>query len=187
MKRKLVTAAAVSLALAGATGSAIAEITGVPAEAQLGPMVLHDPAVAGNLETYIALTVPSNIGTDTVVNLSAPNVLANGPAVQNNFDPRIDWVLFDENSKKVEDGNCEVSPGDTVMWTTDVGRAGYPDRSRAAPCSNAYLDSQALVCGPSQSEALWLRCLPDLHGCGRSCRRLRILGRWWHRRLQRPT
>jgi hypothetical protein len=121
MTRKLVTAAAVSLALAGATGSAIAEITGVPAEAQLGPMVLFDPAVAGNIETYIALTVPTNLGTDTVVNLSAPHVLANGPVAQNNFDPRIYWTLFNENSVKVEDGVCYVSPGDTVMWTTDVG------------------------------------------------------------------
>jgi hypothetical protein len=84
-------------------------------------MVLFDPAAAGNLETYIALTVPTTLGTDTVNYLSAPNVLANGPAVQNNFDPRIHWVLFNENSEKIEDGDCFVSPGDTVMWTTDVG------------------------------------------------------------------
>jgi hypothetical protein len=151
MTRKLVTAAAVSLALAGATGSAIAEITGVPAEAQLGPMVLFDPAVVGNIETYIALTVPLNIGNDTVVNLSAPHVLANGPTAQINFDPRIHWTLFDENSDEVEDGECFVSPGDTVMWTTDTALQAIQNAQTAA-MQQRKPGTPDSFCGPSSPE-----------------------------------
>jgi len=145
-KTKLATAAAVSLALAGASGVATAEITGIPAEAQLGPMVLHDPAVPGNIETYIALTVPNNVGTDTVLNLAAPNVLANGAVQQTDFDPRIHWVLYDENSKKVQDGVCEVSPGDTVMWTTDVAVQAVQLQQQT---TLGTIDKPASVCGPS--------------------------------------
>jgi hypothetical protein len=145
-KTRLSTAAAISLALAGASGVATAEITGIPAEFQLGPMVLHDPAAAGNIETYIALTVPLTIGTDTVLNLAAPNVLANGPVTQTDFDPRIHWVLFDENSEKVENGICEVSPGDTVLWTTDAAVQVVQQQQQT---SLGTMDKPASVCGPS--------------------------------------
>ena len=149
MKRTAVAAAAI--ALVGVSSMGTAEITGVPAEAQLGPMVLFDPVAAGNLETYIALTVPTNIGNDTVVNLSAPHVLANGPAVQNNFDPRIHWTLFDENSKKAENGDCDVSPGDTVLWTTDTGLQAVQIQQSAA-MQQRKPGTPDSFCGPSSPQ-----------------------------------
>lgn len=144
---KLATAAAVSLALASASGVATAAITGVPAEAQLGPMVLHDPDAPGGLETYIGLYVPAALGVDTVVQLSAPHVLAGGPTAQTEA-AEIHWVLFDENSEKVENGICEVSPGDYVLWTTDAAVQSVQTQQTTA---TDYLPAgtPSSFCGPS--------------------------------------
>jgi hypothetical protein len=139
------TAAAMSLALAGGGGLANAEITGVPGEAVLGPMVL----TTGGAETYIGLYVPTTIGMDTVTALSAPHVLAGGPVTQTNFIPEIHWTLFDHRSKKVENGTCEVSPGDYVLWTTDPNVQAVQTEQRRELLQAGILGIPDPVCGPS--------------------------------------
>lgn len=117
--QKLATAVAVTAAISGGAGTASAAITGVPGEASLVPMVLHNPGDGPAIETYVGLYVPTTIGQDTIINTyTAPNA-APTPTVQQLDVAEIHWTLFDENSVKVENGTCEVSPGDFVLWTTD--------------------------------------------------------------------
>jgi hypothetical protein len=140
------TAAAMSLALAGGSGLATAEITGVPGEAVLGPMVL----TLGGAQTYIGLYVPTTVGMDTVTYLSAPHVLATGPVTQTNFIPEIHWTLFDHMSKKVENGTCEVSPGDYTLWTTDPAVQVVQANQRRGAVVEGF-DIPNPVCGPSKA------------------------------------
>jgi len=127
--KKLATAIAVTAALGGGTASAA--ITGIPGEAALVPMVLAGGSENAGLQTYVGLYVPTTIGKDTIINqFSAPNA-APGPTVQQLDVPEIHWTLFDEKSRKVEDGTCEVSPGDYVLWTTDRSVQQYQRGQRA--------------------------------------------------------
>lgn len=153
--RKLTIASAVCAALAGVSGLANAAITGVPGEAVLVAGVVTGGPIAqvpaGQIETYIGLRVPITIGQDTVINTyTAPHTTVSGTTtVQTLNDPRIYWTLYNENSQKVEDGYCYVSPGDTVLWTTDNLVKIQQQLQRAGILSAGVQGVPDPVCGPT--------------------------------------
>lgn len=148
--QKLVLATSVCAALSGVSGVANADILGVPGEALLVTPMVADPATPG-VETYIALRVPLTIGSDTVINnYTAPNTTTEGTVTTQSInDPRVYWTIFDENSVKVEDGTCEVSPGDAVLWTTDPAAQLTEAVQRAGLVAAGIIDRPNPVCGPS--------------------------------------
>jgi hypothetical protein len=118
--KKLAIIAGLSAAMGGGASSALAAIPGVPGEANLVPMVLNGNPDGVALQTYIGLYVPETIGEDTVI--SEYTALNAAPTTTDqSFDGQdaIYWELFDVNSKKIEDGECDASPGDVVIWSTD--------------------------------------------------------------------
>lgn len=144
--KRSITATAVSLALAGASSSALAEITAVPGEANLVAMFAADQAVG--VHTYVALIVPETIGDDTVIELANPNFSGGVfPVAQDFFDPRIHWVMYDERSEKILSGTCEVSPGDIVIWTTD-GELQQLQTQQERGLADRNIEAPASVCGP---------------------------------------
>jgi hypothetical protein len=148
--QKLVLATSVCAALAGVSGVVNADILGVPGEALLVAPVVSDPAVAG-IETNIGLRVPINIGSDTVINYyTAPNTTTEGTVTTQTLDdPRIYWTLFNQRSVKIEDGTCEVSPGDAVLWTTDPAVQGTQAAIRSILLLSGITDRPSPVCGPT--------------------------------------
>jgi hypothetical protein len=121
--KKRVLAMAVTAAIGGAALPAYSQVTGVPGEALLVPLVLHDGDLVANEgdHTYVQINVPATLGTDLVLNTyTAPHVSRAGTVVaQSSPDFRIHWELFDPLSNPVQSGECKVSAGDTVLWTTD--------------------------------------------------------------------
>jgi hypothetical protein len=120
---KLVLTSAVCAALGGLTTTVQAAITAVPGEAALVPLVMTDGAIESYYhETYITLMVPDQIGADTVINyFTAPNTTKVGTTAQltDGKVGEIHWFLMDYKSEPIQDGTCEVSAGDVVVWTTD--------------------------------------------------------------------
>lgn len=112
-----------------AAGPAVAEVTGVPGEALLVPLVMNnanrgtDNGVAFT-NTYVQVRIPTTLGNDFVMNrYTAPNVTQSGTVTtpaNNDPDYRIHWTFYDYKSKQPLNNTCEVSPGDVVMWTTDT-------------------------------------------------------------------
>ena len=153
--KKLAIAAAVSAAIGGASGIASAAVTGLPGEALLVPMVLAaDGATPAAAATYVALNVPVTIGQDTMINFfTAPHVAPTGstPVTQTatGGDWRIYWTLFNHRSQKVEDGTCEVSPGDATLWTTDTQVQAAQATTRANMLAQGIVGRPSPVCGPS--------------------------------------
>lgn len=144
--KRSITATAVSLALAGASGSALAEITAVPGEANLVAMFASTPGLA---ETHVALVVPETIGNDTVIELANPNFSGGVfPAPQAFFDGRIHWTMFDEFSEKIANGICEVSPGDVVIWTTSTAVQAV-QQNQTIGMADLNIDAPVSVCGPA--------------------------------------
>lgn len=148
--QKLVMATSVCAALSGVGGVASADVLGVPGEALLVTPVVSDPAVAG-VETYVGLRVPRTIGSDTVINVyTAPNTTAFGTVTTQTLDdPRIYWAVFNQDSVKVEDGTCDVSPADLVIWTTDPAVRALEAAQRAGLIGAGILDRPDPVCGPT--------------------------------------
>jgi len=148
--QKLVMATSVCAALSGVSGVASADVLGLPGEALLVTPVVSDPAVAG-VETYVGLRVPGTIGSDYVINnYTAPNTtLAGTVTTQVLDDPRIYWALFNENSTKIEDGTCEVSPHDLVIWSTDPAVQFLEQLQRAGLINAGIIDRPDPVCGPT--------------------------------------
>jgi hypothetical protein len=153
--RKLTIASGVCAALAGVSGLANATITGVPGEALLVAGVVTggptNQVPMGQIETYIGLRVPITIGTDAVINTyTAPHTTVAGTTtVQTLADPRIYWTLYNQDSQKQEDGYCHVSPGDTVLWTTDQNVRNVQLQQRAGILSSGVQGVPDPVCGPS--------------------------------------
>lgn len=149
--QKLVLASSVCAALAGASGVANADILGLPGEAMLvTPVVARGPdALAVN--TSIALYVPSVIGSDTVINnYTAPNTTTEGTITVQSLDvPQIYWTLFSPDSTKIQDGTCDVSPNDTVLWTTDPAVRNVELLQRSGLIIAGILDRPNPVCGPT--------------------------------------
>jgi hypothetical protein len=116
---------AVTAAIGGTVLPAYSQITGVPGEALLVPLVLNDNEVGENNETgdhtYVQINVPSTLGTDRVLNTyTAPHVTTAGSTTPQQSDHfRIHWEYFNHKSKPGPSGWCYVSAGDTVLWTTD--------------------------------------------------------------------
>jgi len=150
--KKLATAVAVTAALGGGAGVASAGITGIPGEAALVPMVLSgEPDYGpGVLESYVGLYVPTNIGKDTIINnFSAPHA-APGPVVQDPVVAEIHWTYYDHKSRKVQDGTCEVSPGDYVLWTTDFNVQDAQAEQRQDLVDDGIFGRPDPTCGPSR-------------------------------------
>lgn len=155
--RKLLLASSVCAAMASVAGVANAAIVGVPGEALLVPLMLTDAEEfgAGQIETYVALQVPTNLGTDTVLNdyidihTSAAGVVTDNTPT----DPRIHWTVYDIRSQPLEDGICEVSAGDMTVWSTNPNVAGtggvsVQARQRAGLQDIAF-NGPSPICGPS--------------------------------------
>jgi len=152
---KLALVTAVSAAVGGVSGIANAQITGLPGEALLVPMVLSGAGEGSPIETYIGLYVPQTIGQDTVINrYTAPHVVPDPgtPPVTQNLPEgtEIYWVLWDENSNKIENGYCPVSTGDKTVWTTDKA---YREMQKEQDVGiDAIGNTQGIpsaICGPS--------------------------------------
>jgi hypothetical protein len=155
---------AIAAAIVGAfgAGTVSAGVTGVPADANLVPLVLNSDANAADaqIETYVGLYVPEEIGADTIIsNFTArnsaptarPQVLPSGGNPANPLPPYIYWALVDEDSELVDDGECEISLGDKVVWSTDVTtyRALQQQQNAALQSLNVFAPNP--VCGPSGS------------------------------------
>lgn len=128
--KKLAIASAVSAAMSvGAAFPAFAAVTGLPGEALLVPLVLNDPEEedddtnpATDLHTYVNIRVPFTLGQDFVLNTyTAPNVTDGSTITQGDRLEllEIHWTAYTHKSVKIQDGTCYVSPGDSVMWSTD--------------------------------------------------------------------
>jgi hypothetical protein len=154
--RKLALTAAVSGVLAAGGGSVSAAITGVPGDAGMAPMILNSDEGTSDsqIETYIGLYVPTNIGIDTVINqYTAPNSAPTKkrqvlPIRPEEDHPTIYWAMFDENSKLIEDGECEVSLGDKTVWTTDYSTYQFEQERQKAGLADLNDDVPNPVCGP---------------------------------------
>lgn len=150
--QKLVLASSVCAALAGASGVANADLLGLPGEAMLvTPVVARGADTAFAVNTNIALYVPAVIGSDTVINnYTAPNTTTEGTVTVQSIDvPKIYWTLFSVDSTKIQDGTCEVSPHDTVLWTTDPAVRQAEIAQRAGLIDAGILDRPDPVCGPT--------------------------------------
>jgi hypothetical protein len=156
--KQLALASSVCAVLAGGTGVANAAIPGIPGEALLVPMVLSAANDRINLETYVGLYVPTTIGTDQIINVySAPHTTTAGtvttqtvvPYRSGATAPEIYWTLYDENSKKLTDGRCEVSPGDLVLWTTDLNIRALQQNQTSQILQAGIQGVPSSVCGPT--------------------------------------
>lgn len=145
---KLALVTAVSAAVGGMSGIANAQITGLPGESLLVPMVLSGSLDGVPLETYVGLYVPQKLGKDTVINrYTAPHT---SPGVQKlPENPTIHWTLFDEHSVEVDNGYCEVSPGDKTVWTTDQNYQAQQVLQRRGLIDAGVTGKPDPFCGPS--------------------------------------
>lgn len=157
--KKLTIAAAVSAALCGSSAISYASMTGIPGEALLVPLVMSsDPgALNTQVETYVSLYVPEAIGQDTIINGYTALHAVPSPGVDPQVlpaNPRIYWTLFDENSREVEDGTCEISLGDKVVWTTDVAVVQAAQAATRLALGNVSAGRPDPECGPSGAARL---------------------------------
>jgi hypothetical protein len=117
---KLALGTVMSVALTGIGGTATAAIPGILGEAALVPVVLSGNPDNAPIHTYVGIYVPENVGYDTITALyTAPHAAAVSNTQSFEGTDAIFWTLFDKNSKKIEDGYCDASPGDIVLWSTD--------------------------------------------------------------------
>ena len=157
--KKLILASSICAAFAGASGIVNAGIPAVPGEALLVPLVLTagGPTDGAGTETYVGLRVPLTIGTDTIINeYTAPHTTTFGASTTQTVAayppakvPRIYWAMFNEKSVKVDDGTCDVSPGDMTLWTTDAAVKEVQLRQRAMILDAGVQDVPDPVCGPN--------------------------------------
>jgi hypothetical protein len=145
-----------ALAVAGALGlgvaPAFAMVTGVSGEGALVPLMLNDNLNdgPGATNTYVELRVPQTIGLDMVLNVyTTPHVAPGGaPVAQASSDFRIHWVIYDWQSRVVSSGYCPVSPGDTVLWSTDNQLYQAQAAAQALPPTGT---PTPMACGPASN------------------------------------
>lgn len=109
--KKLALAAALSGGLAGVSTNASAIIEGAAGEALLVPLTVWD----GIVNTVVQVTVPDQVGFDTVPNFyTAPNTTP-GNMVGN----KIHWYFFDKKSVHRLNGTIPVTPNQlvTIDWS----------------------------------------------------------------------
>lgn len=156
--KQLALASSICALIAGGTGIANAAIPGIPGEALLVPLVLTGAADVAGVETYVGLTVPQTIGTDQLINVyTAPhttqaNVITTQvpqPYRAGATAPEIFWTLYDEESKKVQDGRCEVSSGDMVLWTTDPAVRTLQQQQTSQIAQAGVQNVPSSICGPT--------------------------------------
>jgi len=164
--QKLLLTSAVCAALGGVSVTTQAAITAVPGEAAIVPFVTTDGSYnSGYHETYVTLRVPASIGSDTVINyFTAPNTTSSSRVTRQlaGGTPRepeigqIHWFLKDSDSNEIQNGTCEVSAGDVVIWTTDEDlryyQAEYQDYYRAY--YGTGFNGPSSLCGPTARPAL---------------------------------
>jgi hypothetical protein len=154
--KKLAIGATISVALCGAGGVATAAIPGVVGEAALVPAAFSGSPDGVNIHTYVGLFVPEVIGEDTVISkYSAPHAAPTTTTQSFDGTKAIHWTLFDKRSKKIEDGDCDASPGDIVLWSTDPAVRQMQLRQRRGLTQNAggFLPPGVPdpVCGPTNT------------------------------------
>lgn len=148
---KLALTSAVCAALGGLNTTVQAAITAVPGEAALVPLVITDGSNnSGYHDTYVTLRVPDQIGADTVINyFTAPNTTKVGVTAQLTGEKGlIHWFLMDYKSVPIQDGTCEVSAGDVVIWTTNEDL-----QDEQGDQDEDFIDARenlvSSICGPS--------------------------------------
>jgi hypothetical protein len=127
--KKLALTTAVAAAMGATALPSHAMVYGIAGESLLVPVALTDPVNrgVGNTNTYVVLKLPTILGSDFVMNnYSAPNIRAGVPAGVGKTiipDPaygwKVHWTWFDPKSKNPKNGECEGSPNDVIVWTTD--------------------------------------------------------------------
>jgi hypothetical protein len=156
--KQLALASSICALIAGGTGIANAAIPGIPGEALLVPLVLTGANDVLGVETYVGLTVPQTLGTDQLINVytaphtSSANVITTQQPVPYRAGataPEIFWTLYDEESKKVQDGRCEVSSGDMVVWTTDPALRALQQAQTSQIAQAGVQGVPSSICGPT--------------------------------------
>jgi hypothetical protein len=122
---KRVLTAAVAATLGASALPSQAMVPGVAGEALLLPMAVNNPLFpgAGNMNTYMIIRQPAVLGSDFVMNnYTTPNLRA-GQTGSVTLDPAswtVYWTWYDPRSNSVVSGQCEGSPNDVIVWTTDA-------------------------------------------------------------------
>ena len=128
--KKIALQAGVSAALAAGSMAASAEITSVPAPAQLVPLFYYNTA---GVDTKVRITVPKSVGSDTVIgilsgeaygvdNIPAStkwNVASAGLA----GSPAVHWFWMDYKSNELLDGTIKVTPDDEEFISAEAAAA----------------------------------------------------------------
>lgn len=132
--KKLAMQAGITAALAGASLSAHAVITAVPAPAQLVPLFMH--TFSGNFDVEVRVIAPRAVGVDTVIDLlggdtvgtqASWNGVQNGLTTSTSTPSKIHWFYMDKNSNEVVNSNFVVTPDDEVFFSASSlcsGKAG---------------------------------------------------------------
>jgi len=148
--KKLALGAVMSIALGGAGGVATAAIPGILGEAALVPVVLSGTPDGAPIHTYVGIYIPQTVGYDTITaQYTAPHTAATSGVQSFEGTDAIFWTLFDKNSKKIEDGWCDASPGDIVLWSTDPEIRKAQQAQRRGLLQNGITDRPDPVCGPT--------------------------------------
>jgi hypothetical protein len=127
--KKLVLASAVASAL-GAAGNAQAIVQGVPGEALLVPFAVGDYGEPtgdtrsnGEIHTAVIIHTPRTVGQDTVLrSYTMPNTFDGLPSYTAPDAMTVKWYAFDERSKEILDGQFDMTPNDTYLWSPGANR-----------------------------------------------------------------
>jgi hypothetical protein len=121
--KKLAMQAGITAALAGASLSAHAVITAVPAPAQLIPLFMH----TDTLDTEVRVIAPRAVGADTVIDLlggESVGTQASWNGTQTGLSTSststtslIHWFFMDKNSNEIVNSNFRVTPDDEVYFS----------------------------------------------------------------------
>ncbi|MCF7968855.1 MAG: hypothetical protein K9K68_06800 [Methylococcaceae bacterium] len=128
--KKLAMQAGITAALAGASLSAHAVITAVPAPAQLVPLFMwsgETPTAAFQIDTEVRVIAPRAVGADTVIDLlggSSVDTQSSWNGIQTGLSTSsasttsiIHWFFMDVNSNEVVNSNFRVTPDDEVYFS----------------------------------------------------------------------
>ncbi len=131
--KKLAMQAGITAALAGASLSAHAVITAVPAPAQLVPLFMWANPGSSNttiIDTEVRVIVPRAVGTDTVIDLlggtldptrtsvnASWNATQAGLTTAASVTSRIHWFFMDVRSREVVNSSFPVTPDDEIYFS----------------------------------------------------------------------
>ena len=125
--KKLAMQAGITAALAGASLSAHAVITAVPAPAQLIPLFMHVASDDFAVDTEVRVIAPRAVGVDTVIDLLGGDTVgtqASWNGTQTGLSGKIHWFFMDVNSNEVVNSNFSVTPDDELYFSASTLGSG---------------------------------------------------------------